>query len=1014
MKVCIVLFVSACMMVEAESGLAKDNSKCQEASAWCKGVNCDNPGMADTCPVTCGRCNPTDCPPGMYWNGTTCAQCLDGLHAENKGSCPCTITGKWGSKCEHQCNKGCLGGTCHPLSGECDNCTRDKYNKLCDNTCAANCNNCTDTSSNCHRTTGTCLCGCIQGFYGGPCERRCPDNCRFKTCNSSGICVHGCKEGYFGPKCHENCGGCEDQSCSRIGTCFKGCNSGWHGLKCNTRCSYNCEHSNCHRNGTCMTCLGGFHGDQCNKNCSAGCATRQCNRDSNVTCLNTSCSQTSGECDYGCVSGWYGATCSDTCPDNCSAGTCNRDGGSCLSCREGFRGTHCNMSCPQHCVECQQNASHCTSCEPGYFGNTCKKECDGCLDGRCNITDGVCIAGCKPSLYGRECQFNCSRNCLRQNEVSSCFQSNGTCVYGCNTGWYNAECDIPCPPGCSGTTCDDFTGRCSNGCTDALHGPHCNHTCSSNCKNSRCQMDSTNRTVLSCTVGCEDGMWGDYCASTCPGHCPKCNRTIGSCVKRENHKTPQTNTVVPWLVVLFVIIIILLIMALFVVRRNKHHNILKWRYTVGHSPSSSTVMSLINPSYQSTPRGSRTPEDSDYQELEPLTNTVREDDYITARDTDDAYTLTSNESCNDGGFTPDLGPPPCHVTDDSHPNTMLSTEVMVQGLRLYVEQMKRSGGFTMQCYNLPCGKLGPCDEAELPENVSKNRYRNILPYDHCRVKLSPISNIPGSDYINANYINGYGEQRTFVATQGPYGEVIRDFWRMLWEIDASKLIMLTNCVENRKAKCQKYWPDFGQPGSNYDDVHVQCVAEEELTDYTVRTFSIHREAELPRTLEQYHFTAWPDKGVPEDVRALVDFHRLVKNAPSTGKGPAVVHCSAGIGRTGTWIALDYLIGQAKTEGVVDVFDCIVRLRHQRMNVIQTEDQYIFLHEALMEALPSCDRRPSLVDNGHGDYEVLEKRRQPAKNPFLDQGVVNHHGNDVLPEDPLRTYDRLLLLQGRFN
>ncbi|XP_048256238.1 protein draper-like isoform X1 [Haliotis rufescens] len=538
MKVCIVLFVSACILMEAESGLAKDNSKCQDALALCKGVNCDNPGMADTCPVTCGRCNPTDCGPGMYWNGTTCAQCLDGLPAENKGSCPCTITGRWGSKCEHQCNKGCSGGTCHPLSGECENCTRDRYSKFCNDICAANCNNCTDTSSNCHRTTGTCLCGCRPGLYGGTCEQRCHANCRFKTCNSSGICVDGCKEGYFGPKCDKNCGECVNQSCSRIGTCLKGCNSGWHGLKCNTPCSYNCEHSNCQQNGTCMACLGGFHGDSCNKNCSAGCATRQCNRDGScqckktnfgqqclntcsVTCLNTSCSQTSGECDYGCVSGWYGATCSATCPDNCSAGTCNRDGGSCLSCREGFRGTHCNMSCPPHCVECQQNASHCTSCEPGYFGNTCVKECDGCLDGRCNITDGLCIAGCKPSLYGRECQYNCSRNCLRQNGASLCFQSNGTCVYGCNTGWYKAECDTPCPPGCSGTTCDDFTGRCSNGCTDALYGPHCNQSC-------RCLMSRCNAAGL-CT-GCQNGYYGQSCSTTCPSRCDTCEQNTGDCV----------------------------------------------------------------------------------------------------------------------------------------------------------------------------------------------------------------------------------------------------------------------------------------------------------------------------------------------------------------------------------------------------------------------------------------------------------------------------------------------------
>ncbi|XP_067666941.1 uncharacterized protein [Haliotis asinina] len=984
MKAFFILFVSACILVKVVSGFSKDDAKCQDTHSWCKTVNCDSPGIADSCPMTCGRCNSTvNCEGGQYWNGSTCTECWDGMPSEYRGKCPCANTGRWGVNCQHRCNKWCLDGICDPLSGECANCPRNRYSKMCDKTCDE-CGNCTEASPNCNRTGGTCLCGCSPGFYGRTCGEQC-NNCRFKVCNSSGFCVHGCKEGYFGSQCDKECGECVDKSCSRMGECLNGCHSGWHGKECTSSCSSNCKDSNCHQNGTCMKCLDGFHGDQCQKNCSSGCAAKLCNRDGscqcsksyfgqqcrntcNVNCRNTGCNQTSGECEYGCVFGWYGATCSTRCPDNCATGECSRYHGSCLSCRKGFRGAYCNTSCPRHCVECDQNASNCTSCESGYFGNTCEEKCNDCVNGSCNITDGFCMDGCKQRLYGRECQSNCSRNCIE-------------------------------------STCDGSTGRCLNGCTHTMYGPYCNHTCSRNCKDSRCHTNGTDGSVPPCTLRCEDDMWGSCCDRMCPDCCTRCDRNIGSCEKHGSSRF------VPWLVTI-IVIIILLSVAVYAIRRNNHNNILKWRHIVGHSSSSPTPMSLINPSYQSTPRGAASPENSDYQELEPLTRADVEDDYITIRDSDVAFThisasthlISHRARCHDEELTPDLSPRPCHGMDSSNLLTVRSTEVMVQDLRFYVEHTKRSGGFTEQCYELPCGKLSPCDVAELPENVWKNRYSNILPYDHCRVKLSPIPNIRGSDYINASYINGYGETRTFVATQGPYGDVIPDFWRMLWEIDASKIIMLTNCVENRKAKCEKYWPDFGQPGSDYGDAHVQCVAEEELMDYTVRTFSVHREAELPRKLKQYHFTAWPDKAVPQDIGTLVDFHRMVKIAPSTGKGAAVVHCSAGVGRTGTWIALDYLIQQAKAEGVVDVFECIVRLRHQRMDLIQTEEQYLFLHEALMEALPTCDRmRRNLVDSGTGDYENVEKIREPAKNPLLDHRVEIHHGNDQLPEVP-----RLLL------
>ncbi|XP_046561920.1 scavenger receptor class F member 1-like [Haliotis rubra] len=182
----------------------------------------------------------------------------------------------------------------------------------------------------------------------------------------------------------------------------------------------------------------------------------------NNHCLNTSCSQTSGECEYGCVLGWYRPTCSTRCPDNCAAGACNRYDGSCLSCRERFRDTYCNMSCPRHCVECDQNASNCMSCEPGYFVNTCGEKCNGCPNEKCEITDGFCIDGCKPNLFGRECQ---SCHCL----MPRC-NVTGLCT-GCQNGYYGQRCSSTCPPRCD--TCEQYTGDCVT-CVEGWRGHMCN------------------------------------------------------------------------------------------------------------------------------------------------------------------------------------------------------------------------------------------------------------------------------------------------------------------------------------------------------------------------------------------------------------------------------------------------------------------------------------------------------------------------------------------------------------
>ncbi|XP_078584040.1 phosphatidylinositol phosphatase PTPRQ-like isoform X2 [Branchiostoma floridae x Branchiostoma japonicum] len=192
--------------------------------------------------------------------------------------------------------------------------------------------------------------------------------------------------------------------------------------------------------------------------------------------------------------------------------------------------------------------------------------------------------------------------------------------------------------------------------------------------------------------------------------------------------------------------------------------------------------------------------------------------------------------------------------------------------------------------------------AHLSVNNSKNRYTNILPYDHSRVELHPLEEDENSDYINANYIPGYRFEREFIATQGPVPFTVPDFWRMVWEQNSRVIVMLTQCWERGKAKCERYWPEDEEPVF-YGDIVVKMLSENKEDDWTCREFELANNSHS-RCVRQYQFTSWPDHGVPEDTKASLEFVRMVRRNIGEGAGPAVIHCSAGVGRTGTFITLD--------------------------------------------------------------------------------------------------------------
>ncbi|XP_052762069.1 tyrosine-protein phosphatase corkscrew-like [Mya arenaria] len=179
------------------------------------------------------------------------------------------------------------------------------------------------------------------------------------------------------------------------------------------------------------------------------------------------------------------------------------------------------------------------------------------------------------------------------------------------------------------------------------------------------------------------------------------------------------------------------------------------------------------------------------------------------------------------------------------------------------------------------------------------------------------------------------------------------FWQMIWQEKVEKIVMLTNLVEDGKDKCEQYWPHPGT-SKHYGMYFVSCLNEDEYADYTRREFTISKGRET-RELHHLHFTCWPDKGVPDDVTGITEFRQRVLTIPGQFDGPVLVHCSAGIGRTGTYIALDILTKEGESEGSIHIPGCVINMRHDRANMIQTMNQYEFLHKALVCSLSDISK-----------------------------------------------------------
>ncbi|NWW85695.1 PTPRK phosphatase, partial [Rhynochetos jubatus] len=270
---------------------------------------------------------------------------------------------------------------------------------------------------------------------------------------------------------------------------------------------------------------------------------------------------------------------------------------------------------------------------------------------------------------------------------------------------------------------------------------------------------------------------------------------------------------------------------------------------------------------------------------------------------------------------------------------------------------------------------------------STNSNRPSLSDDHCRVVLQPSDT--GNGYINASYVDvakapmawALAQGSTF-SPQGPLPETVVDFWQMVWQEKTSVIVMLTGLVEQNKTKCEQYWPEQEQV---YGDFTVTLNNTRTTTGLVTRIFCLKKAGcALPRVVEQFQYLLWPDHGVPRNPAQLLCLVEVVnKRGMEAAAGPVLVHCSAGVGRTGTFIALDFLLKMAKAEGKVAVFHCVQRLREQRVSMVQTKEQYTFLYEVLLEGL-LCGNTGVPVESIASHIHYLREAETSRHNNVLEK------------------------------
>ncbi|XP_048761472.2 uncharacterized protein LOC125670387 isoform X2 [Ostrea edulis] len=662
-------------------------------------------------------------------------------------------------------------------------------------------------------------------------------------------------------------------------------------------------------------------------------------------------------------------------------------------CPAGKYGTYCEKTCT--CLICDYVTGACPSvdqnCKNRTYGVNCLEKCGNCKnDEACNVETGACPNGCTAGYhgtlckdaclsrqYGENCLQTCSRFC-KNNRV--CDSLTGSCPEGCATGYQGSTCAQVCSfgtygDGCSqtcgkclnGASCDNVNGSCSGGCSpgykdppfcknaceNGTYGHGCVNNCSRNCQDTACNHISgncTKRCIIGyqgdfCSAVCSRGTYGENCLQRCTScNNMSCNHIDGTCTEMSTEENPSnvTGTVVTeklksdlttddlaMLICLVVGVITLIVAVVFIIIAARTHKRFK------QEPEDYEEEDIIR-------KNSR-------DALPDLPNNghVKASDHlVTVQGPFRSAPKPAPPVSDDGGLYFGVDDEP-YKSEDYYNASVFACGIPIPVLKKHIKTDQKR--IEDEFKELQKGAIHPCTLANKLENKPKNRYLTVLPYDHSIVQLTPLSGKPDTNYINGSYIDSTLEDKAYIATQGPMTSTIGDFWRMVWQTYCGKIVMLTNLKEKNKIKCAQYWPNKGST-LEFGLYKISVQAEKTHVTYVQRAIRLEDMVTSEcRTIHHFHYTAWSDHGTPDHVQ-LVAFHHHVSSVSADFIGPMVVHCSAGIGRTGTFIALDALLKQAKLTNQVQVFNFIRHMRKDRMNMIQTGDQYLYVYHTIYEAL----------------------------------------------------------------